>query len=296
MRIFWFAAVIALIVCGGSMCRVNATVFRDRAAFNVASQNLQTIDFESIPRFFENDRMIDGVSFNSIGGIGFGTGVNGNKTLVGQTVGEITLLTIHLPPGTTAVGCDQFTRPMIVSISTGDSVMMDPSDGLSFVGFVSDQPIQSLVISLDFPEPTPSAVVDNLSYGQRRAGNEPPAPLLLITNDTLRAVVLDSVTKEREPFHVLSTHNLASDKHTRLTLFVVGVSLISADRPFVTVEVVDSQQHLFNLEAEATERVKNLSWMSQVTVRLPDSVSPGDVNCSVTVRGVKSNKALLRIE
>src|SRR6185503_16559124 len=101
-----------------------------------------------------------------------------NKLLHAATVGEITRLLIFLPPGTTAVGCDQFSRPMILSTSTGESVTMDPSDTSNFVGFISDQPIQSLLITLDFPEPTPSALMDNLSYGQRRAGNEPPVPQL----------------------------------------------------------------------------------------------------------------------
>jgi len=40
-----------------------------------------------------------------------------------------------------------------------------------------------------------------------------------------------------------------------------------------------------------------LSWMSQVTVRLPDTLAGrGDLNVSVKVRGVASNKAPLRIE
>lgn len=42
-------------------------------------------------------------------------------------------------------------------------------------------------------------------------------------------------------------------------------------------------------------RVKNLNWMAQVMVRLPDELTDaGDV--SVSVRGVESNKATVRIE
>jgi hypothetical protein len=70
-----------------------------------------------------------------------------------------------------------------------------------------------------------------------------------------------------------------------------------ADLPFVTVQVEDTQQHVFDLPCEATTRVNNLSWMSQVTARLPDSLAAaGNVNVSVTVRGKASNKALLRID
>ena len=290
---------IVVLICCASLSRANAAVFRDRASFNAASQNLKTIDFESAANvpdgvgFME----IDGVFlFNANGTPLIATGQNGNKLLRAPTVIEFTRLTILLPPGTTAVGIDQFSTPMIVSISTGESVTMNQSDNSTFVGFVSDQPFQTLVITLDFPEPTPDAVIDNLSFGQRRAGNEPPVPQLLATS-TGRAAALDSVTTMSEPFTVLASHGFSTDGKTRITLFIVGVLLGPADLPFVTVQAEDTQQRLFDLPCEATARVKNLSWMSQVTVRLPDALAgAGDLNISVKVRGVVSNKAPLRIE
>jgi len=290
-------AVIVVLVCyGASTDRADAAVFRDRAAFNAASQNLQTIDFESTPNIAPAPA-IDGIVFQNLGSSPAIVTRDGNKLLMGSSVGEITLLTIFLPPGTTAVACDQFSRPMIVSTSTGESVMMDQSDTSTFAGFVSDQPIQTLIVTFDFPEPTPEALVDNLSFGQRRAGNEPPVPQLLVTTDTGRAAALDSVTTVNEPFHVLSSNNFAADGHTRITLFIVGVALKPTDVTFVKVQAEDTQQRLFDLPCEATGRVKNLSWISQVTVRVPDTLAGADnLNVSVTVRGVVSNKAPLRIE
>ncbi len=298
MKLLVSGVIVVLVYCT-SASRVDAEVFRDRASFNAASQNLNTIGFESVANapdgvgFLE----IDGVFFYNLGGVPtIINGLNGNKLLRAATVGEITRLQIFLPPGTTAVGCDQFNRPMIVSTSTGESVTMDPADTSSFVGFVSNQPIQSLIITFDFPEPTPDAVIDNLSYGQRLAGNEPPVPELLVTS-TGRAIALESVTTASEPFHVLAPHPLSTDGRTRVTLFVVGVLLQPADLSFVTVQAQDAQQHLFDLPLEATARVKNVSWMSQVTVRLPDAIAgAGDVNVKVIVRGVVSNAAPLRIE
>ena len=290
LKLFGLGGVLVMVCCAA-----NGAVFRDRAAFNAASQNLHTIDFESAPAF-ENVLEIEGVFFSNVTSLQVVT-QQGNKVLFAATVGEFTQLTILLPPGTTAVGCDQFSTPMILSISTGESVMMNPSDNSTFAGFVSDQPIQKLIISLDFPEPTPSAVVDNLTFGQRRAGNEPPVPQLLTTTDTGRALALDSVTNESEPFHILSTHNFATDNHTRISLFLAGVALEPADAAFVTVQAEDTQQHLFDLPVEATARVKNLSWLSQVTIRLPDTLAAaGNLNVTVTVHGKVSNKAPLRIE
>jgi hypothetical protein len=290
-----FGLVVLVLVCCASISRADAAVFRDRTTFNAASQNLHTIDFESAPAF-EKVLEIDGVFFSNVTSMQVVT-QQGSKVLFATSVGEFTQLTILLPPGTTAVGCDQFSTPMILSISTGESVMMNPSDNSTFAGFVSDQPIQKLIISLDFPEPTPSAVVDNLTFGQRRAGNEPPVPQLLVTTNTGRAAALDSVTNDSEPFHVLSSHNFATDGHTRITLFLVGLALEPADAPFVTVQAEDTQQHVFDLPVEGTASVKNLSWISQVTVRLPDTLAAaGNLNVAVTVRGKVSNKATLRIE
>ena len=290
-----FGLVVLVLVCCAPVSQANAAVFRDRAAFNAASQNLHTIDFESVGNF-EGVLEVDGVFFHNPSSMQVIT-QQGSKVLFASSVGEFTQLTILLPPGTTAVGCDQFSTPMMVSISTGESVMMNPSDASTFAGFVSDQPIQKLIISLDVPEPTPSAIVDNLTFGQRRAGNEPPVPQLLVTTDTARAVALDSVTTDSEPFHVLSSHNFATDGHTRITLFLVGLALEPADAAFVTVQAEDTQQHVFDLPVEGTASVKNLSWISQVTVRLPDTLAAaGNLNVSVTVRGKVSNKAPLRIE
>ena len=293
-KIFASCAILVFAWCVSVEC-AEAAVFRDRAAFNAASQNLNTIDFEAAAAPDLSD--IDGVVFQSIGGQSIATGQNGTKVLVVNSVGEITRVIIFLPPGTTAVGCDQYARPMIVTIPTGESVTMDQSDTSTFVGFVSDQPIQTLTVFFDFPEPTPTAFVDNLSYGQRRAGNEPPVPQLLVTAVAARAAALDSVTNFSEMFRVTSSHNFATDGHTRINLFVAGVALTAADLPFVQAKAEDQAQHVFDLAVEGTARVKNLSWMSQVTVRVPDALTgAGDVNISVTVRGAVSNKAQVRIE
>lgn len=292
------SSAIVVLVCCSSFSSANATVFRDRASFNAASQNLNNIDFESganVPNdlsFLE----IDGVIFRAANGPSIVTGQNGNKVMRAPSLIEFVRMTISLPPGTTAVGVDQFNTPMIVAISTGESVTMNPSDTSTFVGFVSDQPIETLTVSFDFPEPTPDALIDNLTYGQRRAGNEPPVPQLLVTN-TGRALALDSVTTTSEPFRLAAPHPLATDGRNRITFFVVGVLLGPADMAFVTVQAEDSQQRLFGLPVEATARAKNFRWMSQVTVRLPDTLAgAGDLKVGIQVRGLVSNKASTRVE
>jgi len=298
VKLFISGAIAVLLSCT-AFSRADGAVFRDRASFNAASQNLITIDFESTATVRNGAGFveIDGVFFHNLNGApAIVTGQSGNKLLEAPTIGEITRLIVFLPPGTTAVACDQFNRPMILSISTGESVTMDQSDTSTFAGFISDQPISSLTITLDFPEPTPNALVDNLSFGQRRAENEPPVPQLLVTS-TGRAAALESMTTASEPFHILAPHFLSPDGRTRITLFVVGVLLDPADLTVVTVQAEDAQPQSFDLPVEATARVRNLSWMSQVTVRLPDTLAgSGDLNVRVTIRGKKSNGVPLRIE
>ena len=176
---------------------------------------------------------------------------------------------------------------------------MAEGDGANFVGFVSDAPITELSVTLDVPEPTPDAVIDNLTYGQRRAGNEPPRPLLLTYAPTGRAAAFESVALTAEPFDVNTpaTRNLSADGRTRVTLLVVGVRLDApGEAAFVTARAVDSQQRDFDLPVEGVGGAKNLSWLAQVVVRLPSELSgAGDLNVSVTVRGAESNAVTLRV-
>jgi len=292
-----------LLFCLFACTQARGAAFRDRAAFEAAAQNLHTLDFESVGRFeYWRGDTIDGLHFFNVGfGAVVGTwpGAQG-KALISHGVPEITYFRIDLPPGTTAVGCEQFSRPMEVSTSAGEKVLMTQGDGSNFVGFVSDAPIAWLLISLDAPEPTPPAVVDNLTYGQKRAGNEPPRPLLLTYGTTGRAAAFDSVALTPEPFtvHTPYERNLSTDGRTRVALLLAGVRLDApGEAAFVTVRATDAQQRAFDLPVEAVGAVKNLSWLEQVVVRLPAELAgAGDLSMSVTVRGVESNRVTLRVD
>ena len=278
--------------------RAAVNVFRDRAAFNAAAQNLSTIDFEGAPQPTSSlEYFLDGVRFGNVfGGLSVDRFFNPNSnTLSARGVGEISQLVIELPPGTTAVGCDQFSRVAVVTVE-GGSTTMTASDTSDFVGFTSDAPISRLVIVIDVPEPAAPVIIDNLSFGQRRADGVEPVPLLFVSQATGRAAALDSVAQTPEPFRVETADNLSADGRTRLALFLAGVRLAAGDESQVTVRLSDPQQHFFELRPESVGRVRNLSWLSQLNVLLPLDLAPGDVTVTVNVRGVASNTALLRIE
>src|SRR5690349_1474154 len=96
LKLFAVGAVV-VVVCCASVRRADAAVFRDRAAFNAAAQNLHVIDFESLTKI-EGDFNVDGVLFTSPLGMGLGT-QQGSKVLFGFSVGEFTQVDIFLPPG-----------------------------------------------------------------------------------------------------------------------------------------------------------------------------------------------------
>jgi len=126
----------------------------------------------------------------------------------------------------------------------------------------------------------------------------PPPPTLLTNQNTGRAAALDSVTLLSEPFPVVSAQNFSSDQRTRLTLFSYNLELKAGEGlSSITAQAEDSQQRVYALPVEAINEVPNFSWITQVTVKLPDELQrTGDVWVSISLRGVASNKALIRIK
>ena len=130
----------------------------------------------------------------------------------------------------------------------------------------------------------------------------PPFPKLLTTqnrdgSDSGRAAALDSIAMTREPFSVI-THNFGSDQQTRLMLFGYDLLLRAGeDASVITAEAEDSAQKVYPLVVEAIRKVPNWEWITQVVVRLPPELPDGeDFSVVLKLRGVPSNKALVRLE
>jgi hypothetical protein len=126
----------------------------------------------------------------------------------------------------------------------------------------------------------------------------PPPPVLLTDQSTERAAALHSVTLMREPFPVVSQQNFFSlDQRTRVTLFAYNLELKTGEGlSAITAQAEDSQHRIYTLPVEATSEVPNFSWITQVTVKLPEELqNVGDVWVSVSLRGIASNKELIRI-
>ena len=123
-------------------------------------------------------------------------------------------------------------------------------------------------------------------------------PLLALEENSFRAVALDSVTKVRDPFALDDVWNFSSDHHTRVTLFATGIELLPTESASsVVVQLEDNQNHAIPLVVEDIRKVPNFDWLSQIVVRLPDSIAaPGDYRLSVIFRGTVGNRALISLQ
>lgn len=126
----------------------------------------------------------------------------------------------------------------------------------------------------------------------------PPPPLLLTEENTQRAIAFDSVTMMRSPFPLVMLLNFSSDQRTRVMLFAVNVELMPGENSSaVTAQAEDALHHIYPLPVEFVGKVPNFNWLTQIIVKLPDDLPNNqDVSVSFNLRGVTSNKALIKIK
>jgi uncharacterized repeat protein (TIGR01451 family) len=119
-------------------------------------------------------------------------------------------------------------------------------------------------------------------------------PLISTTENTPRAIALSSISMLPEPFHLTDTHNLAIDQRTRIVIFVSGIDDDSLSP--ISAKAEGSNNHVYPLVVEDVRRIPGFDWLSQVIVRLPNSVdSSGDFGITLTYRGRIGNKALVEL-
>jgi hypothetical protein len=77
-------------------------------------------------------------------------------------------------------------------------------------------------------------------------------------------------------------------------LFATGIDFTPGET--ILVQAQDTQNRIYPLVVEDVRKVPNLDWLSQIVVRLPDSIDiEGDYQLSITYRGTVGNKALVSI-
>jgi endonuclease/exonuclease/phosphatase family metal-dependent hydrolase len=127
----------------------------------------------------------------------------------------------------------------------------------------------------------------------------PPAiPVLLTQGNTNRAIAIHSALFTSEPFTVRTPINLSNDQRTRIMLFATNLDFLPGETlSSVTARGTDSRGISYDLPVEQVLKVPSYSWLSTVTVRLPDDQAiSGDLSISLSMRGGVSNTVRLAIK
>ncbi|HJZ79853.1 MAG TPA: hypothetical protein VKD91_05890 [Pyrinomonadaceae bacterium] len=111
------------------------------------------------------------------------------------------------------------------------------------------------------------------------------------------AAALDSVTRVRSPLPVVAVNNFSRDHRTRLSLFATNVELNAGENASaVTATARDSRPRVHSLSVEFVGKVPSQTWLTQIIVRLPDSLAQaGGVWISISLHGQTSNEVLFNI-
>lgn len=118
------------------------------------------------------------------------------------------------------------------------------------------------------------------------------APVLLTQAGSTRAIALDSVTHQAEPFRLQSPVTFGIDATTRVMLFATDLTLASGENPSaVTADAEDFTYVHYPMTVEYVGTVPGETWVTAVIVRLNDNLGEfGDVLIAITYQGITSNR------
>ena len=126
----------------------------------------------------------------------------------------------------------------------------------------------------------------------------PPIPPVLLTEaNSERAIALESVILSRDPFSLTAAHNFSADRRTRIILFATNVDLMPGENVSAVAAQLEDAHNIYPLEVEFVGKVPNFEWLTQVVVKLPGEIADaGDVRVSIRLRGMVSNKVIVKIQ
>jgi hypothetical protein len=122
-------------------------------------------------------------------------------------------------------------------------------------------------------------------------------PVLLTEAGSESAIALNSVTMFRDPFSLVTPYNSAPDNRTRIILFARNLELQPGDDLSVMAAQAEDSLHVVHpLIIEFVGKVPGFDWLTQINIRLSDQLTEGgDVLVNISLRGVSSNKVIIRL-
>lgn len=172
------------------------------------------------------------------------------------------------------------------------------SDG-SAIAFISSTGFESQEIYVMYPDGSGQVNLTNnpaSDYSPAWQANQSPAPCLLQDLGSTRTAALDSVTFVRDPFTVVSNSNFSQDGRKRVSLFTRNLKLLAGETStVVTARIEDAQHVIYQPEVEFVGVLPGFPWLTQVNVKLPAGLPAGNVQISLLLRGIESNRKLIAI-
>lgn len=109
--------------------------------------------------------------------------------------------------------------------------------------------------------------------------------------NSTKAVVLESIVFLRDPFGLQTPHLLSPDRRTRLTIISRNIELIAGETVSpLTVQAENSQHQMIDLPVEYIGKVPGATWLTQITVRLPDQLNTAEeIQLRISFRGQRNN-------
>lgn len=136
----------------------------------------------------------------------------------------------------------------------------------------------------------------NLSSSQMLADFVVGVPLLITEPNSDLAIALDSVIMWRDPFTIVNSLNFSLDQRTRISLFLSHTQSPCEDASVITVQAEDVHHTVHQFPVEFVGGVPNFSSLSQLIVKVPDTVAVGNAILTVRVHGIAGNQARLNLK
>ena len=125
----------------------------------------------------------------------------------------------------------------------------------------------------------------------------PTQPMIMTEPNSTKAVVVESVEFLRDAFSLQTPHPLSPDRRTRLTILARNIEIVAGENiPPPTVQAENAQHQFIDLSVEFVGKVPNATWLTQITVRLPDQLNAaGEIQLRISFRGRASNTGRITI-
>jgi uncharacterized protein (DUF1800 family) len=123
------------------------------------------------------------------------------------------------------------------------------------------------------------------------------APVLISNATSTRAVALESVTMQPEPFAPTPAISFGNDNRTRVAIFAMNLDLLSGEGASAfTADAEDASHRIYPLNVEYAGPVPSFEGIYMIIVRLDDALADvGDVLVRLNLHGVSSNRVRLGV-